>query len=366
MEYFRAAPARDFLYLSIQIFMVFKNTEIETITSVKQVLSERKQKIVIVPHESPDGDAIGSAIGLGEILSNFGHTVNIVTPNDYPEFLKWFGSELNIVKYDNDKKSGKALFNEADLLICVDFNEVGRAGKLEKRVAKFNKTKILIDHHPYPKNFCTFMISEPEYSSTAELIFDVVHKIGFEKQINKNAAEALYTGILTDTGAFNHNTSRPNTFKVVSDLMKFGIDTERIQSGVYHNFSVNRMKLLGYCLNEKMVVYPQYRSAIITISKEELKQFDFQPGDTEGFVNYPLSIKNIVFSVLLIEKEKFVKASFRSKGNFPTNQFAKAHFNGGGHLNASGGETDLSLDAAFEKFTQLLPEYKRLLDETEI
>jgi len=366
LEYFRVAPIREFLYLSIQILSILKNTEIEIITSVGHILTETKLTVAIVPHESPDGDAIGSAIGLSEILSNFGHTVNIVTPNDYPEFLKWFASDINIIKYDNDKKGGKAAIKAADVLICVDFNEISRAGKLEKRIAKFDKTKILIDHHPYPTDFCDFMISEPEYSSTAELIFDVVHSIGLENNINKNAAEALYTGILTDTGAFNHNTSRPNTFKVVSELMKFGIDTERIQSGVYHNFSANRMKLLGYCLNEKMVVYPEFRAAIITISKEELERFDFQPGDTEGFVNYPLSIKNIVFSVLFIEKEKFVKASFRSKGDFPTNQFAKAHFNGGGHLNASGGETDLSLDEAFEKFTQLLPEYKRLLLETVI
>jgi phosphoesterase RecJ-like protein len=352
--------------LSIQILNILKNTEIEIIRSVRHILAETKLKIAIVPHEGPDGDAIGSAIGLGEILSNFGHSVNIVTPNDYPEFLKWFASDINIIKYENDKRKGKAAIDTADTLICVDFNEVSRAGKLEKRVAKFSKTKILIDHHPYPTNFCDFIISEPEYSSTAELIFDVVHLIGLENQINKNAAEALYTGILTDTGAFNHNTSRPNTFKVVSELMKFGIDTERIQSGVYHNFSINRMKLLGYCLNEKMVVYPEYRAAVITISKEELQRFDFQPGDTEGFVNYPLSIKNIVFSVLFIEKEKSVKASFRSKGDFPTNQFAKTHFNGGGHLNASGGETDLSLNAAAEKITQLLPEYKHLLLKTEI
>lgn len=208
------------------------------------------------------------------------------------------------------------------------------------------------------------MISEPLYSSTAELLFDIVHQIGLEKNITQNSAEALYTGILTDTGAFNHNTSRPNTFKVVSELMKFGIDTEKIQSGVYHNFSANRMKLLGYCLNEKMVVYPEYRAAVITISKKELEEFDFKPGDTEGFVNYPLSIKNIVFSVLFIEKEELVKASFRSKGTFATNQFAREHFNGGGHLNASGGESKLSLEKTFKKFTQLLPDYKHQLLET--
>jgi phosphoesterase RecJ-like protein len=320
--------------------------------------------VVIVPHDNPDGDAIGSAIGFAEILADFGHNVNIVTPNDYPDFLKWFASEVNIIKYDSKKKVGKAAIKSADILIMVDFNEASRAGKLEKKLLEFSKPKILIDHHPHPTNFCDFMISEPQYSSTAELIFDIVNQIGLSKNITQNAAEALYTGILTDTGAFNHNTSRPNTFKVVSELMKFGIDTEKIQSGVYHNFSASRMKLLGYCLNEKMVVYPEYRAAVITISKDELERFDFKPGDTEGFVNYPLSIKNIVFSVLFVEKEKLVKASFRSKGNFPTNQFAKEHFNGGGHLNASGGESKLSLKETFEKFTQLLPEFKNQLIET--
>ena len=350
--------------MHIQIYTVLKNTEIEIITSVKNILTREKLSLVIVPHENPDGDAIGSAIGFAEILTNYGHSVNIVTPNDYPDFLKWFDSKVNIINYYDNKKAGKAAIKNADVLITVDFNEASRAGKLEKKLLEFSKTKILIDHHPYPKNFCDYMISEPQYSSTAELIFDIVNLIGLADNINKDAAEALYTGILTDTGAFNHNTSRPNTFKVVSELMKFGIDTEKIQSGVYHNFSAGRMRLLGYCLNEKMVVYPEYRTAVITISKEELERFDFKPGDTEGFVNYPLSIKNIVFSALFIEKDTLVKASFRSKGNFPTNQFAKENFNGGGHLNASGGESKISLKETFEKFTQLLPEFKHQLIET--
>ncbi len=350
--------------MHIQICTVLKNTEIEIITSVKNILAKEKLSLVIVPHENPDGDAIGSAIGFAEILTDYGHSVNIVTPNDYPDFLKWFDSKVNIINYYNNKKAGEAAIKNADVLITVDFNEVSRAGKLEKILLEFSKTKILIDHHPYPKNFCDYMISEPQYSSTAELIFDIVNMIGLADNINKNAAEALYTGILTDTGAFNHNTSRPNTFKVVSELMKFGIETEKIQTGVYHNFSASRMKLLGYCLNEKMVVYPEYRAAVISISKEELKRFDFKPGDTEGFVNYPLSIKNIVFSALFIEKDTLVKASFRSKGNFPTNKFANEHFNGGGHLNASGGESKISLKETFEKFTQLLPEFKHLLIKT--
>lgn len=350
--------------MRIQIFTVLKNTGIEILTSVKNVLVGKKLNIAIVPHENPDGDAIGSAIGLAEVLADYGHNVNIITPNDYPEFLKWFTSEVKIIQYDSDKKVGKSTIKKADVLICVDFNEISRCGKLEKRIAEFDKTKILIDHHPHPTNFCDFMISEPPYSSTAELIFDIVHQIGIEKNITQNAAEALYTGILTDTGSFNHNTSRPNTFKVVSELMNFGIDTEKIQSGVYHNFSSERMKLLGYCLNEKMEVFPEFRTAIISISKEELKKYNFRPGDTEGFVNYPLSIKNIVFSVIFMEKEELVKASFRSKGNFPANQFARKYFGGGGHLNAAGGESKLTLKETLERFKQLLPEFKHLLLET--
>jgi len=350
--------------LRIQILSILKNTEIEIITSVKHVLAGEKLNIAIVPHENPDGDAIGSAIGLAEILINFGHIVTVVTANDYPDFLKWFSSEVEIVIYDSKKKRAKDILKNSDVLVCVDFNEVSRAGRLEKKLLDYSKPTILIDHHPYPTYFCDYTISEPQYSSTAELIFDIVHKIGLEKYITHNAAEALYTGILTDTGSFSHNTSRPNTFKVVSELVKFGIDTGKIQSGVYHNFSANRMKLLGYCLNEKMIVYPEYRAAVITISKKELEDFEFKSGDTEGFVNYPLSINNIVFSVLFIEREGLVKASFRSKGNFPTNQFAKGHFNGGGHLNASGGESKLSLEETVKKFTQLLPEFKHQLLKT--
>lgn len=343
---------------------VLKNTEIEIITSIKNILTNVKLNVAIVPHENPDGDAIGSALGLAEVLADFGHSVNVISPNDYPEFLKWFGSQVNVLFYADNKKEAKAVLKNANVLICVDFNDASRAGRLEKKVSEFGKTRILIDHHPNPTYFCDYTVSEPTYSSTAELIFDVVYKIGLEKNITKNAAEALYTGILTDTGSFSHNTSRPNTFKVVSELMKFGIDTEKIQSGVYHNFSANRMKLLGYCLNEKMKVFPEYRAAVMCISKEELEAFEFKQGDTEGFVNYPLSIKGIVFSALFIEKEDAVKASFRSKGNFPTNKFARENFNGGGHLNASGGESKSTLDETYEKFTQLLPDFKHLLLET--
>ena len=341
-----------------------KNTDIQIIASLKELLDKAKLNIAIIPHEHPDGDAIGSAIGLAEVLSGAGHNAQIISPTDYPDFLKWFSSTIEIVVNTKDKKLAKSILNQADVLFCVDFNEASRAGKLEKQILEYKKPKVLIDHHPYPTDFCDLTISETHYSSTAELIYDVVCKMGMKKHISKRGAEALYTGILTDTGSFNHNTSDPNTFKVVSELMKFGIDTQKIQSGVYHNFSASRMKLLGYCLSQKMVVYPELRTAMISITKKELEDFEFKTGDTEGFVNYPLSINNIVFSAIFIEKEDLVKASFRSKGTFPVNNFSRDNFNGGGHLNAAGGDTKLPLGKAIEKFTQLLPQYKHQLLET--
>jgi len=351
--------------LSLQILSILKNTEIEIITSVKQQLAETKKKITIVPHENPDGDAIGSALGLGQVLKNFGHEVQVISVNDYPDFLKWFSSDVPIVIFEKEKKLAKELMFNSDLMICVDFNHEKRAGNLEKFIKRFAKTKILIDHHPYPTNFCDFTISETSYSSTAELVFDVTERIGLTDYVDLKAAEAMFTGVLTDTGGFNHNTSN-NTFRVVSRLMELGINTDKIRSEVFSNFSADRMKLLGYCLNEKMQVFPEYRAAVISLTIEELERFSFKPGDTEGFVNYPLSINNIVFSALFIEKADFVKASFRSKGNFPANAFSSLHFNGGGHLNAAGGESKLGLKETILKFTQLLPEFKHQLLETTI
>ncbi len=349
--------------MPIQILNILKNTDIQTITSVKQILAGTKISIAIVPHENPDGDAIGSALGLSEVLANYGHTVKIIVPNDYPDFLKWFSSDIEILVYRYKKKQAKRFLEEADLLICVDFNDAKRAGNLEKIILKFAKTKILIDHHPYPTDFCDYSISEVQYSSTAELIYDTVTAVNLSGNVTKNAAEALYTGILTDTGSFSHNTSK-NTFRVVSELLEFNIDTQKIQSEVYHNFSADRMRLLGYCLNQKMQVFPELRTAMIALTKEEQDKFNFKSGDTEGFVNLPLSIENIVFSAFFIEKDGKVKASFRSKGNFPANRMASEHFNGGGHLNAAGGDSEVNLPETIEKFTQLIPTYKHLLLET--
>lgn len=350
--------------MSLQKNKALKNTELQTFSSIKNAL-ETASRVCIVPHENPDGDAIGSALGLGQVLKNQGKEVAVVPVNDYPEFLKWFSADVPVLIYEKDKKAAKAALFDADVLFCVDFNEEKRAGHLQKMIHKYGKTKILIDHHPYPTQFCDHTVSETQYSSTAELVVDVLAQTEMSSYIDTKAAEALYTGILTDTGGFSHNTSK-NTFRVVSELLEYGIDTDKIQSAVFHNFSADRMKLLGYCLNQRMVVFPEYRAAYISLTKADLEQFNFKPGDTEGFVNYPLSISNIVFSALFIEKEEYVKASFRSKGNFPANAFSRDNFNGGGHLNAAGGESELNFEETIQKFTQLLPQYKHQLLDTEI
>jgi len=341
-----------------------KNTGRETIEGIRNIL-EGNKKISIIPHENPDGDAIGSALGLGQVLKNRGHNVQVMSVNDYPDFLKWFSSDVPVVIYEKDKKLVKDFLFSSDVLICVDFNEEKRTGHLESMIKSFGGQKILVDHHPYPSAFCNFTVSEIQYSSTAELVYDLLKELGFDNSLDSLAAEAIYTGIMTDTGGFSHNTSQ-NTFRVVSEILKYDINTDRIQSAVFHNFSADRMKLLGYCLNEKMQVFPEYRTAVIAITKEELDRFNFVPGDTEGFVNYPLSINNIVFSALFIEKENYVKASFRSKGDFPANTFSSEHFNGGGHLNAAGGESELSFSETLEKFTQLLPLFQHQLLKTKI
>ncbi|WP_175549915.1 DHH family phosphoesterase [Mariniphaga anaerophila] len=343
-----------------------KNTVNEIFTSLEALVSHPKQKIVVVTHENPDGDAIGSAIGLGEVLKNVGHDVKIIVPNDYPAFLQWFSSELEILIYERKKNRCKTILQDAQVLFCLDFNEPKRTARMERAILEFSNQKVLIDHHPYPSDFCNLMISEPGYSSTAELVFDVVSRINLSGYVNHDAAEGLFTGIMTDTGCFSHNISRPNTFQVVAKLMEAGIDSEKIHAAVYHNFSAQRMQLLGHCLAEKMQVFPEYRAAVIWLSQKELQEYKFQPGDTEGFVNYPLSINNIVFSALFIEKKDYVKASFRSKGSFPVNEFSREHFSGGGHRNAAGGETKISLDESVEKFKQLLSDYKHQLLETTI
>ncbi len=319
--------------------------------------------IVITTHSNPDGDAIGSSLGLYHCLKNKGFNVDVVVPNAYPEFIQWMDDNDKVVKFSDNKKEAKLLIDKADIIFCLDFNSLDRTYDLENTLKFALAPKVLIDHHPMPADFAQYTISNTSVSSTAELVYTVIEALDFVTYVDKSSAEALYAGIMTDTGCFSYNSSNPNTFRVVSELLRIGIDKDKVYGKVFYNFSAERMRLMGFCLNDKMVVIPELKTAYISITAAELEKFNFQPGDTEGLVNLPLSIKGIVFSAIFIEKADQVKISFRSKGSFDTNVFARENFNGGGHVNASGGNSKLSFTDSINKFEQLLPNYSDKLNK---
>ncbi len=343
-----------------------KPIDLEIINAFKERLGQVEKTIAIVPHINADGDAIGSVLGLSRILRNAGKKVVVLSPNHFPGFLRWMDGGREILIWTSSRKKVGQALAEAGMLICMDFSQPSRAGEMKDRIEKFPGPGIIIDHHPCPEKFTEFMISHPECSSTAELAFHVVKAMGYQKYMDKQVAEAIFCGIMTDTGSFDYNVSDPQTFRTVSELLTYGIDPEEIHRQIYDNYSADRMRLLGYCLNESMEVYPEYHTAMIFISREVQQRYHFVPGDNEGFVNYPLSIKGIHFSALFTEKEDHVKVSFRSRGSFPVNEFASENFNGGGHRNASGGEINAPFEEVLERFRNLLPAYKAMLKKTRI
>ena len=344
-----------------------KRFDINSCNRVNNWLRTSVKRIVIIPHVNPDGDAIGSSIGLNDIFLNGGFDSRVVVPNDYPAYLNWLGSQCIPLVYEKEEEQCHKLINQADVLFFLDFNDSKRLGKLEEYMQKINTPIVLIDHHPDPQIKAEFMFSDTDVSSTAELVYDFIEALDMLDNIGSVGANALLTGIIADTGSFSHNSSRHSTYRIVGELINKGADKEQINESLFNNFSEKRMRLLGYCLSDKMEIFPQYRTALIWLTAKELKKYDFQPGDTEGFVNYPLSVRGVVFSAFFMEKNGIVKVSFRSKGNFATNEFSGAHFNGGGHRNASGGETKLPITEALALFRSLLPEYaSQLVKEQEI
>jgi phosphoesterase RecJ-like protein len=367
--------------LSYKIFIINLNSEqiilslisyLQTIENVK-IISEsilnklndlivQSNKILILTHYNPDGDAMGSSLALYHYLVKKGKQPTFVTPNDYPKFLHWLPGNDKVLVYKRQNGTVLNAIRDADLIFTLDFNDLDRTEGMESFVLDSKAKKVLIDHHPDPGKYADLVISETFYSSTAELVFHIIESMGDLDIIDETIAECIYTGIMTDTGSFNYNSSKPYTYYAVSKLIEKGIDKDKIHDNIYDNYSEDRMRLLGYCLNQKMEVLPEFNTAFISLSQKELKDFNFVPGDTEGFVNYPLSIKGIRFSAIFIEKDKQVKISFRSKGDFGTNNFSENHFNGGGHKNASGGSSNLSLNETILRFKELLPNYKKSLN----
>ena len=319
-------------------------------------LFSSSENILIISHINPDGDSVGAQLALYHYFKANGKNVSLMAPNNLQEFLKWMDGADQINIFIKDRKKSSMLIEKADLIVLLDFNQSNRLGEAEDFVIASEAKKVVIDHHLDPHNFADMTISDPSKCSTSELVYELVCEINGVKFMNRSYAEALYVGIITDTGNFEHGSYSSRTFRIVADLLDSGIIKEKIINLIYNNFSSDRIRLLGFALNQRMVVIPEFRTAYIYLSKNDLKEYNHVKGDTEGFVNIPLSIKGIDFSALFIEKDNFIKLSFRSKGSFPSNEFASLYFSGGGHLNASGGEFTDTLDNTIAYFLKVLKE----------
>lgn len=328
---------------------------------LKELLAEPKH-IVITTHHKPDGDAMGSSLGLYNYLVQKGHFVRVITPTDYPVFLQWLPNNPEVIIFTEKPDESKDLIAKADLIFCLDFNALSRINELGDLVRDAKGKKVMIDHHLEPEGFDDFRHWTINVCSTAQLIYDFIVTIMDEKDlINKDVATCLYTGIMTDSGSFRFPTTTADVHRIVAELIECGAENSKIHQLVYDNFSENRLRFLGHCLLNKLEVFPEYKSAIIAIRKEELEKYQISTGDTEGIVNYALSINGIRLAVMIIERPDKVKLSLRSTGDFPANEICKKYFNGGGHRNAAGGFSDDPIDIVREKFNTIFPEYKPLL-----
>ncbi|MBL6446839.1 bifunctional oligoribonuclease/PAP phosphatase NrnA [Fulvivirga sp. 29W222] len=330
----------------------------QNLEAFKTVISSPK-KVVITTHHKPDADALGSSLGLAGYLKKKGHEVSVITPTDYADFLTWMNGngEVIIFNQGNEEKSER-LIKEADMVFCLDFSSLNRINELGEMVRESKSIKVLIDHHLEPEEFADFVYWSTQAAATAELVYDLICDLGDRQLIDKHISESLYAGIMTDTGSFKHPNTTKNVFNVCAQLVELGADTAKVSKLVYDTNSLDKVKFLGYALNEKLKVLDGFNTAYFAISADELKRFNSKTGDTEGLVNYALSIEGIKFAAVIIDRTEAVKMSFRSIGDFSVNEFARKHFEGGGHKNASGGKSDLSFEETVKKFENVLNEYK--------
>ncbi len=330
--------------------------------TLKQWISSSR-KVALLTHTNPDGDAIGSSLALALALSKQGIDAQVIIPDGLPDFLRWLPGIERSTTFVYKKEKAIEIIEEADLIFCLDFNDPKRLGPISEYLEKSQARKVLIDHHQDPMQFTDIAITETWRGSVGEMIYLFLRDVFEEDVLNKEIATCLYVAIMTDTGNFSYASSYSEIFHVVGDLLKYDIDKDDIYSSVYDAFSEDRMRLQGYCMQEKMVVLPQFQTAYISLSDEELSRFNHRKGDTEGFVNIPFAVKGIRFTALFVEKKDRIKVSFRSRGNFPVNQVAADHFHGGGHINAAGGDSFDPMNLTLSKFESLLPEYSKWLKD---
>jgi bifunctional oligoribonuclease and PAP phosphatase NrnA len=327
-------------------------------------ISEKLSKplqILITTHTNPDGDAIGSSLALAFYLKKKNHTVQVMAPDPYPDFLAWMPGCEGILIYAKEPEACNRAIKGADLIISADYNNLGRLNEAAPLVRESKALKVLIDHHLAASDEFDLKISVSRISSTSELVYNLMEAMGDLHLLDKDIAECIYTGIITDTGSLSYSCNYVRTYIIISELVRLGIDGEHLHRLIYDTYSESRLRLLGYSISDQLVVLQDFHTAYITLSKADLERFDHQIGDTEGVVNYALSIKDINLAALFMERDGIVKVSFRSKGNFSVNTLAREHFNGGGHRNAAGANCETTLEETVMKFRQILPSYQSQL-----
>lgn len=316
-----------------------------------------KRNIIITMHQKPDGDAMGSSLGLFHFLNKFEHNVSVISPTNWPSFLNWMPGVKKVLDYERDKEKSDKLINEADWIFCLDFNTLSRTKSMEQILSDSSAERILIDHHQLPQSEkFAYGISDVSKSSTAEMVYDFIVSSGHKNFIDLDSAACLYTGVMTDTGSFRFPSTTASVHEMVAELKKLGLNHSEIHENLFDNFPETRFKFIGNVLLNRLEVFYEYNTALITVPQSDLIKFDIRTGDTEGLVNFPLSISGIKLAAIIIDRGEERKCSFRSKGDFDVNTFARKYFNGGGHINAAGGQTKDSLEQARQNFISAMKE----------
>ena len=336
---------------------IFRADDLERL---KTIVSEGNF-FVLTCHTGPDGDALGSTLGLANYLNTLGKEALVIVPDAYPDFLAWMPGSQEILRFDKHREKAELMIAMADVIFAMDYNALSRVDDMGALIAKSKAKKVLVDHHLSPENFCDLSFSYPQLSSTCEVVFRLIVAMGGYDQLGKAACECIYAGMMTDTGCFSYGPCTQEVYLIISMLMQKEINKDRIYNKVFNNYSEGRLRLMGYVLYEKMRVFPDHHAALITLSREEMARFDFNTGDSEGLVNIPLQMKGIYFSAFLREdtEKDLIRVSLRSQGTFACNKFAAQYFNGGGHLNASGGQYNGTLEEAIEIFEKALEEFNK-------
>jgi phosphoesterase RecJ-like protein len=332
--------------------------KIQDIQAIQLLLASPK-KIAIIPHRGPDGDAMGSTLALYHFLLKNNHQPTVIAPNDFPDFLAWLPGSETVKIFEKDTENCTKILEEAELIFTLDFNAFHRTGEMEHTLARLTATFIMIDHHQKPDDYAAYMYSDTSFGSTCEMVYNFISFLGKKEDLDQTIATCIYTGILTDSGSFRFPGTTGNTHRIIAELIDLGVENTQIPVLLFDNSSYSRLQLLGRAL-QNLKVFEEHKTSYTTLTQAELDAFNYVKGDTEGIVNYGLSIKGIVFTAIFIENkdEKIIKISFRSQGGFDVNQFARDHFNGGGHSNAAGGRSEVSMEETVKKFEDLVHKLK--------